>query len=97
MSDPITPMQITPEMLAAARARCGSELAACPHCAGRVINPRHQGMDFTGPVALVAEPPPDGAETWSWGVRCWNPGCGAASNNGMTPEDAVARWNRRTS
>lgn len=84
---------ITPEDVAAARAQFAGQLLMCPHCAGRVIDPRHYGMDFTGPVTLVAEPPLAGMEAWAWGVRCWNPGCGAASLNAMTAED---RRGRRT-
>lgn len=78
-----------------ARARLESTLSACPHCAGKVIDPKHYGMDFTGPVSLVLQPPLAGMSTWAWGVRCWNPGCGAAVLNGATAEEAVERWNRR--
>lgn len=81
--------------LKAARAALDSTLAACPHCAGQIINPRHYGMDFSGPVTLVIETPGVGSTSFSWGVRCFNPGCGAATLYGNTAEEAVECWNRR--
>lgn len=83
--------------LRAARLEVDPLLLPCPHCAGKIINPRHYGMDFTGPVTLVAEAPAAGLTGWTWGVRCFNPGCGAAVLMAATTDEAIARWNRRPS
>ncbi len=87
--------EIMKAALAAARAELEPQLLGCPHCAGKIINPRHHGMDFTGPVGLTAQESYPGSDRWSWSVHCWNPGCGAASLFGQTAQEAVERWNRR--
>ena len=81
--------------LRAAREALDPTLLPCPHCAGQIIKPRHYGMDFTGPVTIVWETPQAGLSKGTWGIRCFNPGCGAGTSLGATAEEAAERWNRR--
>lgn len=87
MSDPTTPIQITREMLAAARELFAGRIADCPFCGGFSKPDPRRAPVRSDPIICISD------EGMLWMVRCFT--CLASVSSEFTAADAVERWNTR--